>query len=331
MYLLFIADKLSTGPDFHIRNTCNYSDDDTSCSRSAAVDGAKRKQPATSFTSDMAQAGKRRRRRKRDKTKTLEQNTNGIDKDKGKEESQSTRTLLTQPTLDERTSTCTTVLDNHLLSNSTSLHDTEDESSRDGGSFQLFVHIDGGSDGGESTHVSDHGKQETKRSQCETGTKRQALRGGSALYYDKRARKRLLKGSLCKTKHHPNTELSNRHTSITSMGAAQSNNVSKQGALYEESHDRLKGKQLWQSHTPPSVDAGQHSAEVTQCKGNKTHREGSMEKGAHGRGGTRRGSVHRRRVMSYRKGRWMTQVGQSAARLNIAQPYMCMHHAQYNM
>ena len=302
-------------------------DDDASCSRSAAVDGAKRKQPAASFTTEMAQSRKRRRRRKKDKT--LELNTDGIDVDMWKGESVRTMTQLTRPTSDG-TSTFATELDKPLQANSASLHDVEG-----GGTFQLFVHIEGASEREkESTCPSEeHETKWSQREKMKTNTK-QALRGGSAHYCNKRRGKRLLKGSLSDSKHHPSSsaELSNCHTSITSMGAAQSNSVSKQGALFEESQDRLKGKELRQSHTPPgpAVDAGHHSSEVTQHeasrtprKGSRTLREGSniiMEKGGHRRRVTRGSNGH----MRCRKGTRIAQVGhdQSPARLvNKAQTY----------
>ena len=304
MYLALVTDKLSTAPDCHIQESC--SDDDTSCSRSAAIGNAKRNNPATSFT---IQSRKRRRRRKKDKT--IEHDTNNVNKDRENGKSVRTTPQLTQPASCGTTSTCTTVLDNHLHTNSTRLHDVEDkcESSRGGETFQLFVHIDGDSVGEEPTCQPEYGCQESKQRRCrkmKISTK-QALRGGSAQYCDKRTRKRLLK---CKTKHHPSTELSNCHTPITSMGASRSNSVSKQGALCEESYDRLKGKELRQSHTPPSVDTGHHVTEVTQYEGSKSHREAGMEKSGHRGRITRGNSGHKRRVMRYRKGRRLTQVGQ---------------------
>lgn len=312
----FSLRKISDCP---IQESCL--DDDASCSRSAAIDGAKRKHPAASFTTEMAQSRKRRRRRKKDKT--LELTTDGIDVDMWKGESVHTTTQPTRPTSDGKTSTCATELDNPLQTDSASPHDIEN-----GGTFQLFVHIEGGSER-DKEPISLSEEHETKWSQHEkmkTNTK-QALRGGSAHYCHKRRGRRLLKGSLSESKHHPSSsELSNCHTSITSMGAAQSNSVSKQGALFEESQDRLKGKELRQSHTPPSpaVDAGHHTSEFTQCEasrtlreGSRTHREGSVEKGGHRRRVTR-GS--RRRVMRCRKGTRIAQVGhdQSAATLNRA-------------
>ena len=325
----FSLRKISDCP---IQESC--SDDDASCSRSAAIDGAKRKHPGASFTTEMAQSRKRRRRKK---DKTLELTTDGIDVDMWKGESVHTTTQPTRPTSDGKTSTCATELDNPLQTDSASPHDIEN-----GGTFQLFVHIEGGSER-EKEPISLSEEHETKWSQHEkmkTNTK-QALRGGSAHYCHKRRGRRLLKGSLSESKHHPSSsELSNCHTSITSMGAAQSNSVSKQGALFEESQDRLKGKELRQSHTPPSpaVDAGHPtSSEVTQREGSKTlregcktlregsriHREGSVEKDRHRRRVTRGSSGHRRRVMRCRKGTRIAQVGhdQSAARLNRAQPY----------
>lgn len=304
----FVTDKFSTVPDCRIQDSC--SDDDASCSRSAAIDGTKRYNPAASFTTEMVQSRKRRRRRRKDKI--LKQNTNGVDSDKGKGESEHTMSQLIQPISDVAISAHTSVLETHLQTNSATT--CGNESSRDGthGMFQLFVHIEGDSDGEEPTCQSERGRQESKQSQCKkmkTRTK-QALRGGSAHYCDKRTRKRLLKGSLCKTKHHPRTELSNCHTSITSMGATQSNSVSKQGALCDESYDRLKGKELKQSHTPPAVDTGCHITEVTHYEGSKTHREASMEKSGHSRRVTRGNSGHRRRVMRYRKGRRIIQVCQ---------------------
>ena len=312
MYLLFVTDKFSTAPDCFIQES--YSDDDASCSRSAAIDGTKRNNPAASFTAEMIQSKKRRRRRRKDKT--LKQNTNGVNVDKGKGESERTISQLMQPMSDVATSVHTSMLETHLQTNSATT--CGNESSRDGahGTFQLFVHIegdsDGESDGEEATCQSEHGRQESKQSQCKKMKTRikQALRGGSAHYYDKRTRKRLLKGSLCTIKHHPSTELSNCHTSITSMGATQSNSVSKQGALCDESYDRLKGKELRRSHTPPSVDTGCHITEVTQYEGSKTYREASMEKSGHRGRVTRGNGGHRRRVMRYRKGRRITQVCQ---------------------
>lgn len=276
----------------------------------------------------MAQSRKRRRRRKKDKT--LELNTDGIDVDMWKGESMHTTTQLTRPTSDRTTSTCATELDKPLQANSASMHDVEG-----GGTFQLFVHIEGASEGEkEPTYPSD--EQWSQHEKMKTNTK-QALRGGSAHYCNKRRGRRLLKGSLSKSKHHPSSsaELSNCHTSITSMGAAQSNSVSKQGALFEQSQDRLKGKELRQSHTPPgpAVDAGHHSSEVIQREASRTPREGSrtlreesniiMEKGGHRRRVTRGSRGDRRRVMRCRKGTRIAQVGhyQSAARLNRAQTY----------
>ena len=276
----------------------------------------------------MVQSRKRRRRRKKDKT--LEQNTSGIDIDKGEGESQQTTILpqQSQPTSNGRMSnTCTTVLDKHqiLQTNSASAREVEGKSSKGGGSFQLFVRIEGGSDEERPTLISEHGQEESKREKMKLGTK-QALRGGSAHYCDRRAGRRLMKGSLCETKHHPNAELSNCHSSIASIGEARSNSVSKQGGLRNESHDRLKGKELRQSHTPPGVDTRHHTSEVTQCESSKSRREASMEKAAgHRRRVTRGSSGHRQRVMRHRKGRRITQVGQSAARLNIAQPYMYVY------
>jgi hypothetical protein len=288
----------------------------------------------------MAQSRRRRRRRKKDKT--LELTTDGIDVDMWKGGSVHTATQLTQPTSDGRmpTRTCATEFDNPLQTNSVSLHDVEG-----GGPFQLFIHIEGGSDGEEPTCLSkEHGQRETKWSQCENKMKtstKQALRGGSADYCDKRRGRRLLRGSsLCESKHHPSsTQLSNSHTSIASMGAVQSSSVGKQGDLLEERCDRLKGKELRQSHTPPAVDAGHQTSEVTQRdssktlrEGSETHREGSMEKGGHRRRVMRGSTGHRRRVMRYRKGTRIAQVGHSAATLNRAQPCTCMYtHTIYNL
>ena len=313
-------------PDCHVHESC--SDDDTSCSRSAAIGSTKRKLLPTSFTTEMAQSRKRRRRKKKDKT--VEQNTNSIDKDKVNRGSVHTTSLLTQPVSDGRTSThIMTMLENSLQTNSATT--CGGESSMDSGTFQLFVHIEGDSDGEKPTCVSKHRQEqvlESKQSQCEKVKmkRRQALRGGSAHYCNKRMRKRLLKNSgLCETKHHPSTELSNFLTSSTSVGAPQSKGVGKQGALYDEGHDNLKGKELRLSPTPP-VDTGHHTTEVTQYEGSKTDREASLEKGRHRRRVTRENSRHRRMVvMRYRKGRRSTQVGQLLMQLNITQPYMYMY------
>ena len=243
----------------------------------------------------MAQSRKRRRRRKKNKTDNLSESVKVIKVDDGNGESVHNTSLLKLPAAsDVKTSVRTTMLDDHSHA-----HSAIDESLRLGETFQLFVHMEGGSEGEETTCVLEQKQQELKRNQHEKNLvvkRRQALRGGSAHYCDKRVTKRLLKKGLCETKQYPSTKLSNSSTSSTSMGTPVSNSVSKQLALYEGTNDRLKGKELTQSPTLP-VDIA--FIKVAHYEASMTDREVSMEQ--------RR---HRRRVMRYRKRTRITQVCQ---------------------